>query len=355
MAFPDRRTVNIMLTILLIAAGTTLLYAARRVLLLFVLAILLAYLINPVVRFLQHHSLLVKDLRKPAILETYFILLLLIVFAGRELGPGLVGPSGLPFTKLPGWIQGLSTGEIATEIGEKYGWSEDAELRLKAFLVHHREGIERLVQNAEQVTSNALIVMVIVPILALFFLADGRQIADAIIRIASTESNHQEIRAVADELDDMFRRYIRAKVILSACSFAFYAAALLLLRFPHAIGIAALGGVLEFIPVAGWMTTAATIVGVGVFTQSHWIWMAVFLGIWRIMMDYFISPRVVGENLEIHPLLVLFAVMAGGQIGGIVGVYLSIPLVVVIRVLWHHRTAPATRASAEWMPADKSP
>ena len=354
MAFPDRRTANIVLTALLLAAVVALLYFARRVLLLFVLAILLAYLIDPVARFLQRHSLLFKDLRKPAILEVYLVTLLFIAFAGHAVGPGLVGPSGLPLTKVPGWIEGLSTGEIATEIGEKYGWSEAAELRFKAFLVRHREGIERLVQNAEQVTSNALIVLVVVPILALFFLADGSQIADAVIRIASTESNQQAVRAVADELNAMLRRYIRAKVILGAWSFAFYSAVLLLLRFPHAIGFGALGGVLEFIPVAGWMITAATIVGIGVLTHGHWIWMAVFLGIWRMVMDYLISPRVVGENLEIHPLLVLFAVMAGGEIGGIVGVYLSIPLMVVIRVVWHQYIAPATPTTAKWIPADKS-
>ena len=51
-------------------------------------------------------------------------------------------------------------------------------------------------------------------------------------------------------------------------------------------------------------------------------------------LDYFISPRVVGRNLEIHPLLVLFAVMVGAECGGIVGIYLSIPLMVVIRVIW---------------------
>ena len=51
-------------------------------------------------------------------------------------------------------------------------------------------------------------------------------------------------------------------------------------------------------------------------------------------MDYFISPRILGKNLEIHPLMVLFAVMVGGEIGGIVGIYMSIPLMVVIRVIW---------------------
>jgi predicted PurR-regulated permease PerM len=61
-------------------------------------------------------------------------------------------------------------------------------------------------------------------------------------------------------------------------------------------------------------------------------------------MDYFISPRVVGRNLEIHPLLVIFATMVGARIGGIEGIFLSIPFILVVRIilqkyLRHQRTA----------------
>jgi predicted PurR-regulated permease PerM len=156
------------------------------------------------------------------------------------------------------------------------------------------------------------------------------------------------MQTLANDLNAMLRNYIRAKVTLGVCSLLFYAAAMFLLRFPHAIGLSILGGVLEFIPVAGWMISATTIVGLGILTHSHWIWMAVLLGLWRLLMDYFISPRVVGQNLEIHPLLVLFAMMVGGEVGGIVGIYLSIPLMVVTRVIW--RRCYSDAASAEFPP-----
>jgi predicted PurR-regulated permease PerM len=105
---------------------------------------------------------------------------------------------------------------------------------------------------------------------------------------------------------------------------------------PYAIALGVAAGVLEFIPVAGWLISATTIVAVGVLTNSHWIWMAALLGLWRILMDYWIAPRIVGHELEFHPLLAIFAVMLGGEIGGIVGIYLSIPLVAALRVIWKH-------------------
>jgi predicted PurR-regulated permease PerM len=197
-----------------------------------------------------------------------------------------------------------------------------------------------VLQGAERFTSNALAVLVAVPILAIFFLADGKHMADAVIEAVSSGSDRQTLSEIAAELNTGLKRYIRAKVILGVCSFAFYSAAMLLLGFPHAIALGFLGGLLEFIPVVGWMTSAAAILLVGYFTHSHLLWMAALLGLWRVFMDYFISPRVVGENLEIHPLLVIFAVMLGGEIGGIVGIYLSIPLMVVIRVIVQKSVAP---------------
>src|SRR5215472_2408408 len=132
----------------------------------------------------------------------------------------------------------------------------------------------------------------------------------------------------------MLQHYIRAKVTLGGLSFAYYSTILLILRFPHALALGLLGGILEFIPVAGWITSAATVITVGIFTHSHWIRAAALLGLWRILIDYWIAPRVVGHELELHPLLAIFATMIGGAIGGIVGIYLSIPVVAALRVIW---------------------
>jgi predicted PurR-regulated permease PerM len=109
---------------------------------------------------------------------------------------------------------------------------------------------------------------------------------------------------------------------------------MLVLGFPNAIALGRLAGILEFIPVAGWMTAAVTIVTAGVLTQAHWVWMLALLAVWRIAMDYGIAPRVMGHELEIHPLLAIFTLMVGGAVGGIVGIYLSVPLVAALRVIY---------------------
>ena len=354
MHFPDRRTLNVLLTTLLFAAAIAILYIARGVIITFAFAILLAYLIDPVVRFLQSHSLFFRNLRGPHVLEAYLAFLLGLVFVGHAIAPRLISLNSKLLETAPNVIEGLSTGQIAETIGQKYHWNYAQQSQLRQFLVRHQDLTQTLAHHAERFTSNAAAVFIVVPVLSIFFLAEGRRIADAFIQLLSTETNHQAIREVADELNLGLRRYIRAKVILAGWSFAFYSTAMLLERFPQAMALGILGGVLELIPVAGWMTAAAAIVAVGALTHSHWIWMAALLGVWRLIMDYFISPRVVGHNLEIHPLVVIFAVMVGAEINGIVGIYLSIPAIVVARIIWQKCFNPSLGSVPELVPTDKN-
>jgi predicted PurR-regulated permease PerM len=140
---------------------------------------------------------------------------------------------------------------------------------------------------------------------------------------------------------------------LGMLSFLFSSMALLALGFPHWLALGAIAGILEFIPIAGWMMAATTITTLGMVTHSHWIWMLALLAVWRVCMDYGISPRVMGYELEIHPLLAIFTVMVGGAVGGIVGIYLSIPLVATLRVVW--RRLPALRNTNVSAPDDTRP
>lgn len=72
--------------------------------------------------------------------------------------------------------------------------------------------------------------------------------------------------------------------------------------------------------------------------------MLALLGLWLILMDYLIAPRVMGHELEIHPLLAIFTLI-GGAVGGIVGIYLSVPLVASLRVVYRRFASPLEGAA----------
>src|ERR1700734_1822 len=132
--------------------------------------------------------------------------------------------------------------------------------------LRHRDNIQDLVKVADRYISHAAEVfgcLLLIPVLAIFFLRDGDRIADAFTRPVFPEASRQALRALTAELHSMLTLYIRAQAILCGLSFAFYSTVMLLFKLPHAVALAALGGVLEFIPAAGWMTTVALIMGVG--------------------------------------------------------------------------------------------
>jgi predicted PurR-regulated permease PerM len=76
--------------------------------------------------------------------------------------------------------------------------------------------------------------------------------------------------------------------------------------------------------------------------------MAGLLVLWRLVQDYINTPRIVGDTLELQPLTVIFALMVGGQLGGIAGLYLSVPAVAMLRIVWQeYLSKPSTRTTQQ--------
>jgi len=291
------------------------------------------------------------------VVEVYLASLIVIAFLGYGLAPGVASRTVTLFDKVPAILDGLSTGEIATDLGKDYGWTDKQEVRLKSFLLRHREDIQDLVKVADRYISHAAEVfgcLLLIPDLAIFFLRDGDRIADAFTRLVFPEDSRETVRALTAELHGMLPLYIRAQAVLCSLSFAFYCTVMLLFRFPHAVALAALGGMLEFIPAAGWMTTAALIIGEGVVNHAHWMWMILLLIIWRVTQNYFTYPRMMGRQLELHSLAAIFAVLVGAKIGGIVGIYLAVPLTAGLRVVGRAYAFPKRSARQTHRPITKS-
>jgi predicted PurR-regulated permease PerM len=332
----DSRTAKILLTILAFALVLAIAYIARAVLVVFVFAILFAYLIDPVVRFLQRHSLFFKNLRGPHVLEAYLAFLGVILLLAYFLAPQVQKNGARLLNTLPAIADRVSTGQIANDLGNNFGWTDTQSDRVKTFLQQHRSMIESSVDQISRFASTLLAGILVIPILAIFFLSDGENLANQVLHLVSTRTNHASMRSLASQLHKMLQHYIRAKVTLGGLSLLYCLVTMLIFGFPHSVALAVLAGILEFIPVAGWMAAAVTILSAGALAHAHWIWMLALLCFWRILMDYCIAPRVMGHELEMHPLLAIFTLMVGGAVGGIIGIYLSVPLAATLRVVYRN-------------------
>jgi len=350
MEFPERRTTSVLLTVLLFAAVCRIAYAARHVILLFVLSVFFAYLVNPAVALLQHHSLFFKNLRGAAVTRVYIGILILIALAAYTFGPAVIRRTAKAVDQVPIVLDRISTGEIANDIGDKYGWSEEQKTRLRTVLLRHKgdfQGLQDWIDRSLSQAAQILGWMALIPILAIFLLRDGNQIAETAIEVLLAQKHRQPARMLAWQIHAMLTNYIRAQVLLCLFSLGFYIAVLLLFRFPYAMALSVMGATLEFIPVIGWMSTAAVIVAVGLANDLHWAWVALLLLLWRVAQDYFNLPRAIGHSLEIHPVAVIFAVLAGAEVGGIVGIYLAVPLVASMGLIWRMRSHQAEMPAVE--------
>lgn len=334
MALADSRTARVLVTVLLFALGLGFLYVTRDTLIAFLFAIFFAYLMSPLVSNLEK----ILRGRGRAIAVIYALLLGLIVIFFVEMGPRITREGAKLGNSLPNLLARFSSGQIAQQLQTEHGWSFATTERVQSFLISHQEDITQLAQRiglrVADVAKQAWLLFV-VPVLSIFFLKDGRGFSGFLLSTIQSRPQREFLENVLNDLNQMLAHFIRAQLILAALTLVTYSVFLALMRVPNALVLGTVGGVLEFIPVVGPLVAAVIIVAVALLlSYSHWIALVIFLGLWRLIQDYVSSPRIMGRSMELHPLAAIFGVMAGGEIAGILGIYLSIPVMASLRIVF---------------------
>ena len=333
MPLADGRTARVIITVLLFALGLGFLYVARQTLRAFMFAIFYAYLMSPLVSQLEKflHG------RGRAIAVIYLLLLSLLILFFVAMGPRIGRESARLGQSLPALAQ-LSSGQIAEQLGQEHGWNSRLVDLLRDYLARNSDEIAKLAQNVglrvADVAKQAWL-LVVVPLLSIFFLKDGRSFSEVLLTLVQSRPQRELLQGVLSDLNQMLAHFIRAQLTLAALSFVMYSAALAMMRMPYALVLGTMGGLLEFIPVLGPLVAAVIIVGVALLMGfKHWLVLIVFLGIWRLIQDYVSSPRIMGHSMELHPLAAIFGVMAGAEVAGILGIFLSIPVMASLRIVF---------------------
>jgi predicted PurR-regulated permease PerM len=127
---------------------------------------------------------------------------------------------------------------------------------------------------------------------------------------------------------------MRAMLLLSVGTFTAYGAFFSIMGVPYAILLGLLGGLMEFIPTIGPVVAGLSILLVVVVSGGHVLAVVIFVLCYRVFMDYFASPHVMGQGVELHPLLLLFGVFAGAEAAGVAGAFLSVPVLALVRILY---------------------
>jgi len=322
----------VLITVLLFALGMGFLYVARQTLIAFLFAIFFAYLMSPLVSYLEK---LLRG-RARAIAVIYLLLLGLLVLLFVAMGPRIGRESARLVKSLPALAQ-LSSGQIAEQLGQQHGWNSRLIDLLRDYLASHSADISALAQtvglHVAGVAKQAWL-LVVVPLLSIFFLKDGRAFSEVLLDSVQSRPQRELLQGVLSDLNQMLAHFIRAQLTLAALTLVMYSAVLAMMRVPYSMVLGTIGGLLEFIPVVGPLVAAVAILSVALLTgYSHWLALLIFIGLWRLIQDYVTSPRIMGQSMELHPLAAIFGVMAGGEVAGILGIFLSIPVMASLRIV----------------------
>jgi predicted PurR-regulated permease PerM len=329
----DGRTARVIITALLFALGLGFLYVARETLIAFLFAIFFAYLVSPLVSYLERllHG------RGRAIAVIYLLLLSLLVLLFLSTGPR-IARDGARLTQTVSALAQLSSGQIAERLEKEQGWNSRIVDLVRNYLASHEREISNLAKDigfwVADVAKQAWLVIV-VPVLSIFFLKDGRAFSEVLLSVVQSRPRRELLQGVLSDLNEMLAHFIRAQLILAGLTFVVYSSFLAIMRMPYALVLGSVGGMLEFVPVLGPLFAAIIILVVAVLMSfPHWIAIVICLGCWRIAQDYVTAPRIMGRSVELHPLAAIFGIMAGGEIAGILGIFLSIPVMASLRIVF---------------------
>lgn len=330
----DRRAARYVWTAALVLLLLCLVYLARRTLFIFILALLFAYLLSPLVNLLDRF--LPTRTRTPALALAYVIFVGLVVLFAVQIGsrvvdqakafaadfPNRIAAMEKPSPNLPEAINNLKAQMI------EHVQREVAEGSSDLFAAVARTGLKFIT-----VASDVLYI-VIIPILAFFFLKDGRLMRDHILAMVDQGPRRELLDDVMADVHLLLAHYMRALVLLSLAAFTAYTIAFAIIGVPYAILLGALAGVLEFIPMLGPLAAAIAILVVAAVADAHVLVVLIFILAYRVFQDYILSPHLMGQGVEIHPLLVLFGVFAGAEVAGIPGTFLSVPVLALARIMY---------------------
>jgi predicted PurR-regulated permease PerM len=343
----DQRTLRISWTVFLFILLLLVVYQIRDTILVFAAAIFFAYMLSPIVGLIERF---LPKRRTLALGLVYICLVGALVGLGFALIPTLASEASSLAMSLPSLI---NSGKVATLPLPKF--LEPVRDQVMSALHSEADSLQKsvvpFIQSAStQILSGvgAIIPMILVPILAFFFLKDARAIRSAIVEVFDSDTRRSTVDSILSEMHTMLQSYIRALVILAVVSFAAWAIFLTAMREHYELLLAGLAGILEFVPVVGPAAALAIILAVsGIAGSGGLLWIIIFWGLNRVFQDYVLNPYLMSAGVEIHPLLVLFGVLAGDKIAGIAGMFFSVPVLALLKVVYVH----ARRAVAERHPS----
>ncbi len=326
-------------TTFLIATGILVLwflYVERAILTPFILAAIFAYIFNPVVNFFSHHLKLPRTL---SVLIIYLVIISIVVLSGLTLSKQVMeeaselGKQATVITQtaktqinsLPDWLKPTISDTLKTlENTRALSYSSLFSIFPKAFL--------------------GIIDFLIFLFSAFYFLKEGKTMYDKVLKFFP--NNYKiEVEILVRRINSILGGYLRGQVFLVFFVSLILFVLLTALGVKFALILAVFSGFAEIVPIIGPIVAAAVAAVVAFFggtanfglsPMQLAIGVIIVYALVRQFQDYFVTPQVMGKITQLHPLIILFAVVAGEHTAGILGLILAVPIAGIVKIMFEY-------------------
>jgi len=342
----------LILTIIVVGGGIWFLHAVSEILLPFVVGLVLAYLLNPLVSLLDRWGI-PRALGSTILVSGTITLLVVALVLGMPL---LIDQLTSFVQRLPVYLMTLQHFVIPEKLSRMMHLQLTVDALLRPLGMMGTKSAAMTAQALQKTLSGAMwlinigLLVVMTPLVSFYLLMDWPHLMGKIMEQVPKRWRKITME-MAHAIDIKLAAYLRGMVGVCLCMAVFYACALSSigplasilhgeavdgLEMAWAIGI--MTGILVFLPVIGATVGVATMFAVALVQYQLQIWepyvlIAVIFVIGQILEGYVMTPLMVGNRVGLHPLWVIFALLCGGTLGGITGMLLAIPVAVVVSVV----------------------
>jgi predicted PurR-regulated permease PerM len=322
-----------------VVAGLFLLYQVRSVLALLFIAIFIAVALGRPVDFLERLG--VK--RWLAILSTYLAVLAAVVLLGLLVVPPIVSETNKFVNHVPGYIEDLQRSKTVRDYDKKYHVTKKLQEGAQKLPNRLGDAVGAL-QTVTVGVFSALVQLITVLVMAFFLLLDGKKGIDWVFRELGP-TRGPRYRRVADDVYRSVGGYVVGNLLISLIAGLSTWIVLTILGVPFAVPLAVLMGFLDLIPLVG-ATIAGILIGIvaGIhnFPGDLIVW-AIFLIVYQQIENNVVQPAVYRKTVQLHPLVVIVAVLIGASLMGVLGALVAIPVAGALQILardwWELREA----------------
>ncbi|HET6373934.1 MAG TPA: AI-2E family transporter [Candidatus Polarisedimenticolia bacterium] len=317
----------------LCVVGIAGIYLARHILVPFLLASVVAYALNPAVAWLQRHGI-------SRAYGTFLVmagLLLGAVLALMIAVPEMISQLAQFMDRLPGYVQAVNERlrPLESYLQERYPEQLEA-LKTQGAAAAQRAlpaAAGWVIGGLTGIAASAmglfiwLLTIVVIPVFAYYLLADYVEISNAVTALIPSHLRPGIDRRVA-EIDRVLRSWLKGQLTVAVVLAVIYAVGLTILGVPVGLLIGVIGGLANLVPYLGLVVGFLPAALLSFLDTGSWVGPVLVAGVFtlgQVLEGTVITPRVVGSGLGMPPLLVLLAVMVGGDLFGFTGLLLAVP------------------------------